>query len=123
MAIYATYEWYMTNFFGKVPSEEFERLAAKASSYIDAETLGRAAALKETDPRFVAVKRCCCELVDELYSEEQGGGIASESNDGISINYVKGISNTKSTEEKIFLVLLRGLARTGLLYRGSVVKC
>lgn len=122
MAKYANYEWYLMNYSGNVPEKEFERLAAKASSYIDAETLGRAAVLKETDPRYIAVKRCCCELVDEIYSEEQGGGIASESNDGVSISYVKGISNTKSTDEKLYIVLLRCLARTGLMYRGGC-KC
>lgn len=119
MKTYADYEFYRTKTKGVVPSEQFERLAVRATRYIDAGTLGKAAALGKNDPRMQDVMLCCCELVDEIYNEENGGGIASESNDGITINYVKGISNTKSTEEKIYNVLVQGLARTGLLYKGA----
>lgn len=123
MKQYIDYNWYITNTHGSCPQEDFERLAVKASRYISSATFNRAAAMNEDDLRMEAIKLTCCELVDEYYAAEHGGGIASETNDGIDVTYVNGISNTKSPEERLYRILFNGLAHTGLLYQGGGSLC
>ncbi len=123
MKPFVDYDWYITNTHGSCPQEEFDRLAVKASRYINTITFQRAGAMVEEDMRMEAVKYTCCALIDEYINAEKGGGVASESNDGISVTYVNGISNTKSPEEKLFRVAFEGLATTGLLYRGGGCLC
>ena len=57
-------------------------------------------------------------MTDALHLNEQGGGIASETNDGISVNYVAGVSKAKTDNERLWEAAVLHLGCTGLLYRG-----
>ena len=83
------YDFYCGVFHGKMPREDFERLSVYAAAYLDAYLLN-----------------------------EQGGGIASETNDGVSVTYVAGISNSKTEGRRLYEAAALFLGPTGLLYRG-----
>lgn len=88
MTVYADYEFYKS-VGGGLSSEEFSRIAAKASAYIDKLTLGRASD-HVNDER---VKRCCCELCDTLSAVS--GGVKSEKVGSWSVTY----ANPESASE------------------------
>lgn len=111
------YPFYSETFQGKASKEDFERLDIKASAYLDRVTFGRLTDVKD-DAVLEKVKLARCALVDAYLLNEQGGGIASESNDGITVNYVAGISNTKSENQRLREAASLFLGGTGLLYRG-----
>lgn len=112
---FATYEYYINQYFGVMPEEDFIRFARQASAYIDQVTLGRLDATTLDDN---AVKDACCAVADAYYLNAHGGGIASETNDGISVNYVAGVSNTKTDGQRLYEAAALYLGNTGLLYRG-----
>lgn len=111
------YPFYSETFQGKASKEDFERLDIKASAYLDRVTFGRLSSVIDTDV-IDRAKLARCALVDAYLLNEQGGGIASESNDGITVNYVAGISNTKSENQRLREAASLFLGGTGLLYRG-----
>ncbi len=109
--IFADYEYYRS-VGGSLSEEEFSRIAAKASSYIDRITFGRA--LEHADDE--RVKRCCCELCDTLSAAVKSGQIKqSESVGSWSVTY----ANSENTSEMSFA---RAACRVWLpadwLYRG-----
>lgn len=112
---YATYEYYTDQYFGVMPEGDFKRLSRQASAYLDQVTLGRLDAIVSEGN---AVKDACCAVADAYYLNEHGGGIASETNDGISVDYVAGVSNTKTDGQRLYEAAALYLGRTGLLYRG-----
>ena len=57
-------------------------------------------------------------MADAYLLNEQGGGIASETNDGVSVTYVAGISNSKTEGRRLYEAAALFLGPTGLLYRG-----
>ena len=111
------YSFYTGTFKGKTTQADFDRLAVKASAYLDRVTFDR---LTNDLPAATLnrVKLAFCEVVDTLLLNEHGGGIASESNDGVSVNYVAGISNAKTDQQRLREAAALYLAGTGLLYRG-----
>ena len=44
--------------------------------------------------------------------------MASETNDGVSVTYVAGVSNAKTDDQRLQEAVVLYLAHTGLLYRG-----
>lgn len=109
--IFADYEFYVSAG-GNLSEEEFSRIAAKASAYIDKITFGRAA--EHTDDE--RVKRCFCELCDTLSAAVSGGRVKqSESVGSWSVTY----ANSENTSEMTFA---RAACRVWLpaewLYRG-----
>lgn len=58
MTFFADYEYYRNVCGGGLSEEEFSRIIAKASMYIDRITFGRASEHADDE----RVKRCCCEL-------------------------------------------------------------
>ncbi|MEG1396089.1 MAG: hypothetical protein RSC82_03840 [Oscillospiraceae bacterium] len=111
------YAFYACAFQGTATKENFERLAVKASAYLDRLTFDR---ITDTLPAPILqrAKLACCGVVDALLLNEQGGGVASETNDGISVTYVAGVSNSKSETQRIREAAALFLGGTGLLYRG-----
>lgn len=113
--IYADYEFYKSTG-GELSEEEFARVAAKASAYIDKVTFGRASE-NAADER---VKRCCCDLCDTLsaISASKSGGLVkqSESVGSWSVTY----ANSENTTSEINYA--RAACRVWLpaewLYRG-----
>lgn len=111
MIIFADYEFYKS-VGGGLSEEEFSRIAAKASMYIDKITFGRATE-HAGDER---VKRCCCELCDTLSAAVSCGQIKqSESVGSWGVTY----ANSENTSEMSFA---RAACRVWLpadwLYRG-----
>ena len=118
MAIYADYIYYKESYLGKMKEREYSRLARKASAYLDRVTFGRLERINLPAEVKGKVKDACCAVADAYLLNEKGGGIASETNDGISVEYVAGISNTKTDDQRLNDAARLYLAGTGLLYRG-----
>ena len=116
--IYADYEYYSCQYGGKVSAADFRSLSLRASYFIDAATSGKAAAHADDE----RVKDCCCALVDLLQKNDMRDGIASETNDGVSITYTQGgrygSSNTTTVEQHMYDTVSLYLGNTGLLYAG-----
>lgn len=116
MMIFADYEYYKNVCGGDLSEEEFAKVAAKASAYIDKVTFGNAA--KNADDE--RVKRCCCDLCDtfsEISAAKSGGLVKqSESAGSWSVTY----ANSENTTSEINYA--RAACRVWLpaewLYRG-----
>lgn len=113
--IYADYTYYTDTYGGKaVSAEDFPRLAAKASAYIDRLTFGRAADF----PNDERLKRCCCELCESLLLTDGSGGMVKQSESVGSWSY----SLAGSSEGASETLMARAACRTWLpaewLYRG-----
>lgn len=114
--IYADYAYYRDSYKGAMPEADFDRLSRPASAYLDQVTFGRAVDVPENLQS--KIKNACCALVDACLLNEQGGGIASESNDGVTVNYVAGVSKAKTDGQRLYEAALLHLGVTGLLYGG-----
>lgn len=110
------YEFYTQVYKGKMEQADFERLSVKASAYLDYVTFER---INDTLPDNIQqkAKLAMCEVVDTYLLNEQGGGIASESNDGISVTYLSG-NSAKTDTQRLYSAASLYLGGTGLLYRG-----
>ena len=113
--IYADYTYYTGTYGGKAVSEEdFPRLAARASAYIDWLTFGRAAENADDE----RLKRCCCELCESLLLTDGSGGMVKQSESVGSWSY----SLASGSEGASETVMARAACRTWLpaewLYRG-----
>ena len=96
--------------------KDYDRLYRQASAYLDFITFDRIKNV--TDESVMAkVKDACCAVADTLLLNEQGGGIASETNDGVSVTYVNG-TGSKTDEQRLRNAALIYLGHTGLMYRG-----
>lgn len=113
--MYADYAFYLNDFKGTAGEETFSRLSVIATAHIDRITSNRARTASGTD--LDAVKLAFCAVIDELDKQEQGGIIASESNDGISRSYVTG-TTVKSSTQRIYAAAELFLNSTNLLYLG-----
>lgn len=110
--MYADLEYYLTQFHeNSAMAEEFERLSCRASAYLDSLTGGR---ITENLPESVMekVQNACCALAEELYAQEQGGEVASQSNHSVSVTYV---SSGKTANQRLRSVAEMYLSGTGLL--------
>lgn len=116
MMPYADYAYYKAEYRGRMPETDFDRLSRQASAYLDQVTLGKAQGVEE---RLQGkVKDACCAVADTLLTNERGGGIASESNDGVTVNYVAGVSKAKTDGQRLYEAALLYLGTTGLMYVG-----
>ncbi len=117
--MYTDYKFYVQSFKGGViPSaKDFLTAEAAAGRYIEYVTYGRVVG-KTTDD----IKNAVCAIAELEYqtlTKNQKIGIASESNDGVSVSYVQENSeNIKAAESKKYSIALQYLGRTGLMYRG-----
>lgn len=112
---YADYAYYAGVYGGTMPEADFTRLSRQASGYLDSQTFCRIRGDWVSDNR---VKDACCAVADTYRVNEKGGGIASESNDGVTVNYVAGVSKAKTDNERLYEAARLYLCMTGLLYRG-----
>ena len=115
--ITVNYSYYTGTYKGTMPEADFNRLLVKASVYLDRVTFGRLADVTDTAILELA-KLACCSVIDTYLLNEQGGGIASESNDGVTVSYVAGVSNAKSDSQRLREAVGLFLSGTNLLYRG-----
>lgn len=136
--IYADYDYYTNVFLGNaIAEEEFPRMAAQASRYIDYITRNKA----EKKADLPAVKDCCCSLAERyqmidaaerlaIHSVKAGSAdtaeVSSETVGSWSRSYRSGGDSAQSAAQaaadgrSILLETARMyLANTGLLYRGG----
>lgn len=114
--VYVDFEYYQKNYGGNMAEKDFDRLSRQASAYLDFITFDRIPAVTD-EAIMTKVKDACCALAETCLLNEQGGGIASETNDGISVTYVNG-SGSKTDEQRLKQTALIYLGHTGLMYRG-----
>ncbi len=116
---YADYDFYINNYGGNlIPSENFDFWARKSTQYIRTNTFGN---IDETQSIIESVKMCCCEIADQLYSQDKRKnrqGITSEKVGEHSISYESAEAINKAEKEILKQILIVWLANTGLLYRG-----
>lgn len=92
---YVNYEFYQETYKGNaVPSSDFERLAQRASDYLDYITHGKAADMAD-DKRL---KKAACAVAEAMQTNEQGGDVASQSVGSWSKSYTK---VSKTDEERL----------------------
>lgn len=95
--IYADFSYYKDTFCGEMAEGDFKRLSRQASAYLDSVTFDRIAAV--TDEKIKErVKEACCAVADAILLNENGV-VSQESNDGVSVIYTRGVSNTLTDEE------------------------
>lgn len=114
---YADYAFYTGQYGGTlIPEDQFPACAARASETLDADTMGRAAAVAqsgEADP----LRRCCCALAELSYAERtQGAAVQKETLGSWSRSYLLDAADTPRARQRRAEELY--LANTGLLYRG-----
>lgn len=114
--IYADFSYYKDTYCGEMAEGDFKRLSRQASAYLDSVTFDRIPSV--TDERIMEkVREACCAVADAILQKEQRDGIASETNDGISVTYT---TEGKTDEERLYQAAVLYLGNTGLLYRGVV---
>lgn len=112
---YSDFAFYSNTYKGLLGAEEYSRLAVRAAAHVDRMTFGRAKTAKGAD--LEAVKMAECAIVDELSTQEQGGVVASETNDGISRSFATG-SVVKSSTQRIYSAAEVYLCNTNLCFAG-----
>lgn len=136
--IYADYSFYCNDYMGVIDGATFQRLVVRASSFIDYITGGKAAHNSE----LVAVKMCCCALVDKYAAIESASDFASrdlaaalmKNEPELKSESVGSYSRTLATAGESATAAIAAadnarallnrtcqeyLAHTGLLYRGG----
>lgn len=120
---YADFTFYVEQYKGaSIDAADFNRLAMRASAFIDRVTFGRAAPVMETEgetgeSEYVRpVKLATCAVAEEMERGEQGGQVQSERVGQHSVTYVSGSSLTGEQSQAKAARLY--LAVTGLMYRG-----
>lgn len=135
---YADYYFYSNEYFGmEIEVVDFDRLAIRASSFLDYYTQGRAA----KNPDLIELKMACCALAEQYKIIEQakalatknlasamesdGGEVQSETVGSWSKSYRSGgdsagsaASVAANAQASLAAVARQYLAGTGLLYRG-----
>lgn len=111
--VYADYDYYLNEYNGNAVAEaDFTRLSRQASAYLDSLTCGKIRGTWVDDSR---VKDACCAVAEAMQKQDQGGEVASESNDGASVTYVTG---NATPEQRMYNAAVMYLSSTGLLYAG-----
>lgn len=135
--VYADYDFYTNEYFGRAISEaDFPRFALRGSQYIDYITQGRAEAKADLE----AVKMCCCELAEQYQTIDTAKELAqknlSAGSDGLEVqsetvgswsrSYRSGGESAQSAAQvaaeskaALYSIAQRHLSKTGLLYRGG----
>lgn len=108
------YSFYTGSFHGTLPEDEFERCAVFAAAYLEELTGGKCSG---TLPEQTAakVKMAFCAVAEAYAVNGQGGEVAAEANDGVSVSYR---SAATTSAQRLYDAAAVYLAATGLLYRG-----
>lgn len=110
------FAFYASVYGGTLPEEDFSRLRGRASAYLASITLGKSGLPTLPETARKSVNMALCAVVDAMHKAENGGDIASESNDGISVTYTAKVQQTE--QQRLYDAAASHLAWTGLLYRG-----
>lgn len=126
--MYADYEFYSGVYHGTLLDENaFALYGARACSYLDVLTRGRAAAAEGCVPLAL----CCCALADQYCRIDEleracreraaGGLIAGETVGDHSVSYRAASLALRGAETGLYTIALTYLGFTGLLYAGVPV--
>ena len=111
---YADYTYYTETYGGKSgKQEDFLRLSAGASAYLDRVTSGRAGEHSEDD----RLKICCCALCDILAATADTGGMVKQSESVGSWSYSLASGSAATVEEPMYKRCLMWLPAEWM-YRG-----
>ena len=127
--IYADYSFYTESFYGTaIEKSDFNRLALRASQFLDYYTQGKA----KDNAALEAVKMACCAIAERVAIVESanvaavksvsGNGLKSESVGSYSVSYETAserISAAEGAKEGYAAIAREYLVNTGLLYRGG----
>ena len=109
---YTDYSYYKDEYLGVAIAEvDFNRLALRASEYIDNRTGGLSKTYEDTGS---LLKSACCAVAEQIQINEQGGEVASQTVGPWSKTYVK---SGKTAEQSMYDCMDLYLASTGLLSR------
>ena len=109
---YATYGFYIDSFGGlAIPEADFDRLAERASEYIDSATVNRARVYTDSSN---ALSKACCSLAEIIWEDEKSSGKSGESVGSWSVSYM----SQADREKQKYSILKQYLYPTGLLYTG-----
>ncbi len=109
--VYADYSYYRYPYLGtRIAEKSFDRLAARASAYLDRITSQRAVRFAE----YASVQLACCSVADAM-AEAEAGRISSE----MVGNWSRAYRLDDSSEgRRLYEAAALYLDGTGLLYRG-----
>ncbi len=132
--VYADYNFYKTEYLGNsIKEEDFDRLALRASQFLDYYTMGKA----KNAVGLENLKMACCAIADKYQvienaqkaAEENfadGGSLKSESVGSYSVSYqtasekaTAAATSAESAEKSLAATARLYLVGTGLLYRGG----
>jgi len=125
MPAYADYTYYTTTYLGtSIAVGDFNRLALRASAWVDRLTFQRAAAIvtAATDTATIAlIKNATCAIAEDIQQTDANGGadaIQSESIGQNSVTYVAGSSKMSTSGETYMQTASLYLGSTGLMFPG-----
>lgn len=111
------YQFYLYTFLGKMSEDDFDRLIFRASVYVRRMTFGRGEAV--ADPRIQKlIGLAQCAVADAMLLNENGGGVVSETNDGVSVTYAASKS-TQTDAQRLYQAAALYLVDTGLMFQGG----
>jgi hypothetical protein len=122
---YADYDFYKGSFFGNAISSlsDFNRLAERASEYLDYITMQPAGGL----PREVSVRKACCALAEAYQVAEKShddaisdtGPVSAQTVGRYSVSYQSRADITREYETRLYSIAQKHLAFTGFMSRGG----
>lgn len=114
MKLYADYEFYRNQYFGrKLTEEEFASFVRGASALIDEMTCGRAA-----NSGYDEVKYACCAVCEQIYLNDKHRDIAAESVGRVSRTYITQKPKQLCLDAARAYLINTGLLGTGVHFRG-----
>ena len=123
----ATYDFYQTEYFGKLlTSEEFPEYATRADAWLSELTFDRYASPDLSESQIQAVKMSECavaEICYELQAEPVSDpSISKETVGSHSVTYRTEAEAASGLVARIYDAAARYLMTTGLLYRGATLR-
>lgn len=124
--MYAEYSYYVSNYFGTdIAEADWNKLATRASDFIDYFTRGKASSYADSD----SVKKCCCALAERYQVIETSRASASKGNGEMqsqtvgnySVTYRSGAEVTQAEKQQFASICFMYLGN--LVYRGGKVVC
>ena len=123
----ATYEFYQTDYYGKLlTSEEFPEYATRADAWLSELTFGRYASPDLSESQLQAVKTAECAVADLWYQLQaepvSDPSISKETVGSHSVTYRTEAEAAAGLAARIYDTAARYLLTTGLLYRGAILE-
>ncbi len=123
----ATYEFYQTDYFGKLLSaEEFPEYATRADAWLSELTFDRYSSPDLSESQIQAVKMSECAVADlwyQLQTEQASNpSISKETVGSHSVTYRTGAEAAVGLAARVYDTAARYLMTTGLLYRGAILR-